>query len=376
MSRSREPISVGHRVMIAPRGKRGIYTAEYHLDGQHRRKSLHTTALKIATSRAIVLAARLEEGAFEGANCRIRTRIERATLEDAVKDFLENLCVEDSTSRRYRCMLGHFVASCRRQKVYATSGVTRRTVDAWQAKRRTAVIESTCHIEWNLVRQFLAWCFNRKMIAENLLAAEKSPYRKADKADGALTLTQIERILAKAENPSRPPLLVLAMSGVRAAECCHLRKGDVDLDGGWLHVVSREGAKTKTKRSRRVPVHPILRPLLERLVQDRGELLLSSPRRMTAIIPSTLNKHFLSVCKAAGIPAGQPEGFTIRSLRHFFKSYCISQGVPREYIDDWQGHSRMTRASDRYVHTYDEESQRFIAQVNFDTFRRYTGDST
>lgn len=67
------------------------------------------------------------------------------------------------------------------------------------------------------------------------------------------------------------------------------------------------------------------------------------------------------------MPAGRESGFTIHSLRHFFKSFCISHGVPREYVDAWQGHASIRSPSDLYVHTFDAESQRLMKQVPFGT---------
>ena len=65
------------------------------------------------------------------------------------------------------------------------------------------------------------------------------------------------------------------------------------------------------------------------------------------------------------MPAGRESGYTIHSLRHFSKSFCVSHGVPREYVDAWQGHVAIKSASDLYVHTFDAESQRLMSLVPF-----------
>jgi integrase len=76
-----------------------------------------------------------------------------------------------------------------------------------------------------------------------------------------------------------------------------------------------------------------------------------------------LNDDFVRIVKKLGMPAGRDAGYTIHSPRHFFKSFCISHGVPREYVDAWQGHASIKSASDLYVHTFDAESQRLMSLV-------------
>ncbi|MBA2117840.1 hypothetical protein [Bremerella alba] len=85
------------------------------------------------------------------------------------------------------------------------------------------------------------------------------------------------------------------------------------------------------------------------------------------IDPDDLNDDFKATLRRLVIPDGQKSGcFTLHSLRHFFKSHAIAQGVPREYVDAWQGHSQKYKiASDAYVHIQDKDSQRWIGNIDF-----------
>lgn len=58
-------IRVGDRVVIYPRGKRGIWCADFWWDGQHQRQSLKTHNKKTAIDRATKLAASLVDGSFQ-----------------------------------------------------------------------------------------------------------------------------------------------------------------------------------------------------------------------------------------------------------------------------------------------------------------------
>ena len=53
---------IGNAITIFRRGKKNIYTADFWFQGQHRRRSLGTSNLKVAKSRAIKLEAELGAG--------------------------------------------------------------------------------------------------------------------------------------------------------------------------------------------------------------------------------------------------------------------------------------------------------------------------
>lgn len=75
---------------------------------------------------------------------------------------------------------------------------------------------------------------------------------------GGPNLEQVETILQAATETRKTQFALLAFTGIRSGELQHLRVEDVDLDGKWIHIVSRPGAETKTRESRKVPIHPRL----------------------------------------------------------------------------------------------------------------------
>jgi hypothetical protein len=55
-------IQVGEFTVIYKRGTKGTYTADFHHDGEHGRRSMGTTNLKIARQRAIKLEREIIAG--------------------------------------------------------------------------------------------------------------------------------------------------------------------------------------------------------------------------------------------------------------------------------------------------------------------------
>jgi integrase len=222
-----------------------------------------------------------------------------------------------------------------------------------------------------LLKQFLAWCTDRQLIEHNPLASQKFRPPKAEPREGP-NLMQINAILKHASATRYPVLATLAFTGARSGEVAHLRVEDVDLSGNWLHFVSRPGFETKTGESRKVPIHTLLRPVVEQALaqSNSGWLFTALPSRKFPqgghhISTKRVNEDFLKVLKHLKLPAGRDGGFTIHSLRRSFKTICVNSRIPREVVDAWQGHTRIRTASDLYYKLSDSDSQLFMKQVPF-----------
>jgi integrase len=146
----------------------------------------------------------------------------------------------------------------------------------------------------------------------------------------------------------------------------------LDLQGNWLHIRSREGAETKTRLSRKVPLHHRLRSLLQVLGIQRRLWLFTIPasarypRRDRPLNVKRLNEVFERVAKHLGMPVGRKQGgFTLHSLRHFFETYTVNAGIPQRAIDTWLGHRSDRSMASIYYKLSDSDSQRFMTQVPY-----------
>ena len=79
-----------------------------------------------------------------------------------------------------------------------------------------------------------------------------------------------------------------------------------------------------------------------------------------------LNDFFLKILTKLKIPTGRKDGFTIHSLRHFMRTFCVNAGVPERVVDLWLGHASDRRSvQSTYYHLTDEASQQFMRKVPF-----------
>jgi integrase len=121
-------------------------------------------------------------------------------------------------------------------------------------------------------------------------------------------------------------ILLGALAGLRAAEACGLRPGDVDLALGIIHpAVQYPAEPLKTEISRTaIPIPPSLSTeLLVHQAQFPGPVILCDLDGHQ-IGPWRLERAF---CAARDKVAGLPDRFRYKDLRHFFASVLFSSGA-------------------------------------------------
>ncbi len=294
----------------------------------------------------------------------------RPTIEDYIQ-YHDTEGTRRKTRVKYRGILIRFCDYAEGQSVYFVGSVNMSLFDKYRAHRKPVLSAKSMHHEGATIKSFLSWCADRDLIGENPLAKRKfTPPRLEPR--GGPSLSEVNRILAAASEVRHPVFATLAFSGVRSGECQRFQVDDVDLDGNWLHVVSRHGLETKTGRSRKVPIHPRLRKVLAAIPRSHRPWFftaLPSPRYpdgLHHINTKLLNEELLKVLRKLGIRAGREGGYTVHSFRHFFRTHAVNSGVPERVIDIWLGHASDKSMGSVYYALSDEESQKFMERISFD----------
>ena len=362
-------IRIGDRVTIYPRGKKKIYCADFWHDGKHRRITLETRNKKVATQRAVEIDADLTSGKYSAPPTPTK-------INEAIGKYIAYLKSEGRARRtivRYQSELDAFCDFCDTRHAQRLGQITMLLFDEYRADRREIHAERTVFHESVVVKQWVKWCKQRKLINSNPLEEYRLEKPRLQPKGGP-SLEQVNQILSLAKEPRRIHYTVLAFTGMRSGELQHLQYIDVDLAENWLHIVSRPGAETKTRESRKVPIHPRIRTLLEAVPKTKRVWFFTAgpsnryPEGGNWINPKRLNDDFLKILGKLNIPAGRKlGGFTIHSLRHFYKTHCINDGIPKPVVDTWQGHKIDMSVGAQYYKLPDTDSQRFMSKVSFDT---------
>jgi integrase len=151
-----------------------------------------------------------------------------------------------------------------------------------------------------------------------------------------------------------------------------LRPQDVDLRTGWIHVVGRDGWTPKTRRARKIPIHPRLKEILTEYVA-----ILKKPPARTYFFSDklngsqpinlrTINVDLQAIAASVAIPVSRKDnGIVIHSLRHFFETQAVDSGVPQFVVDKWMGHGGAELMGRTYYGFNDQKSVEFMQQVKF-----------
>jgi integrase len=150
----------------------------------------------------------------------------------------------------------------------------------------------------------------------------------------------------------------LAYSGCRLSEARAATFADTDMDKGFLTVHNAKVRRARNwKPTRRLPIIPDMRQLLERLKR-------SNPEPTTPICKvGECEKSLTRACKMIGIPK-----LTHHDLRHLFATRCIEAGVDIPTVSRWLGHSDGgALAMKVYGHLREQHSAAMAQKVTFAT---------
>lgn len=361
--RSEQRIPVGDRIVISPRGQKGIWTAEFSDAGAHRRKSMRTSNKKVAMQKAIDLAGKLEVGEF-------RLTPSATTLQDAAQAYIDFLVSNGRAKRtvtRYRGELATFTAFGADLGVRKLSQVTVSLLDKYRAWRGQDHDPATVYHETVVIKQLFRWAKRRSMVLVNPID-EYELHKPRRKEKSVPSLEQVNLILGRCTLTRRAQISCLAFAGMRSGELQGIRKSRCSLGTGFIDIAEQVGGPTKTEGSvRKIPIHPRLATLLRSLPGNGHDLLFTAepspkyPQGGQPINTKRLNDYFKAAAARAGI-----KGFTVHSLRHFFKTFCINHAIPREIVDRWQGHADGS-VSAGYYHLTDDVSKEYMNKVPFGT---------
>ena len=122
---------------------------------------------------------------------------------------------------------------------------------------------------------------------------------------------------------------LIAVAGLRRAEAYRLKRSDVDLEKGTIHI-----EMTKFRKSRLIPIHPTTVAKLKAYARFRDRVV-SKPRcdrffvmnRGQAVDQDSIYYAFVHACKDAGIrPTAAGAGYPrIHDLRHTFAVRTLSR---------------------------------------------------
>jgi len=193
------------------------------------------------------------------------------------------------------------------------------------------------------LKKFLNWALTSGLITENPILQIKKP-KKPAVLPRRLTAEDAQKILYCTLNykwryeseylRNHAIIATFLFTGLRCNELINLKYTDVNLESGNIFVSKGKGAK-----DRNVPIHPKLKSILNRYIQDRRRSGKLSEYFFTAIQSNKplRYKNVRVICRKLSKATGVT--FTPHCLRHTFGSVAIEQDMGLVQLKEIMGHS-------------------------------------
>jgi integrase len=227
--------------------------------------------------------------------------------------------------------------------------LTPERLDKYVSARLAAgVTRTTVNGEVTYVLAILNWAVSRRLIREHHLAGYRKPPRD-DRVSQPVTSQEVAALLAVA-SPHLVRALVLAYyTGLRPglSELLRLQWHAVDWQARTILI---ESARKGGLRSRTVPIHPSLWPLLKRWWQaDKAEGKTDASLIITYKGGPVLRlgKGFTSAKRRAKIT----RRLRLYDFRHAFATNMLAGGADLKSTSEMLGHSRLDTTTGIYQHT-------------------------
>jgi len=168
-----------------------------------------------------------------------------------------------------------------------------------------------------------------------------SRVRKPQKLPRVLSVEEVTRLLAGANNPKHRAALAVAYgAGLRASEVVHLRVGDIDSERMIVRVVQGKG-----RRDRYAMLSPSLLVMLRAWWQHGhaqgkmrpGGWLFPGRNPINLLSTRQLNK----ACHLAADAAGLERRVSMHTLRHSFATHLLENKVDIRVIQVLLGHRKL-----------------------------------
>lgn len=216
---------------------------------------------------------------------------------------------------------------------------------------KSGLKDSTIATYWSKLNTFLVYLESNGLIDKNPLASITKPKAHYDNKP-ALKKQEIEQIYTCILLNSYSTFLlkrdtamvsILFFTGIRKSELLALHVRDVDLDRNILTI---RGATSKSKRTRLIPINPILRIHLKDYLNERrrikSEYLLVSSTTGNQLTQHGIKKWVVRLRKNSGVY------FHLHQFRHTFACNLAKNNISLPNLQRLMGHVDL-RMTERYV---------------------------
>lgn len=310
----------------------GIYYVIFSHNGKPKWKSLKTKDKTLA-QRAY---NKFKKIYLEGKIAKLEDGLKQINLSNFCDEFLAHAeILEYNTYDSYRFSLSKFQKYI--GKDIKLSQVTPKTIDEYTKyclkilrNKPVTINKDLRHLKTSF-NKAIEWGYLKNNPIKRFLTQDRMPPRY-------LTLKEIQILFTGAKNAKFDLFLKIAvLTGMRRAEIVNLTWQDIDLTNDVILI-----RKSKSHKSRYVPISPELKPILE---QHK-----STGRLFTWSDPHTATNYFRKLAKETGVNC------RLHDLRHSFATHLLASGANIKIVQEILGHSDI-KTTMIYAHAIEDEKK-------------------
>jgi integrase len=362
-------IYIGHRVRRDPRSGKQVpckpWYAEWNEHGVKRSKALGTPNKKVAIRRAHEICRRILVGE--------QAKPKQVSLHRLAEQYLAMQRAQGrapTTLTKYTQVLeSKLIPWAHEHDIRLAQNLRERHF--WEfSETLSSLAPKTRYTMLTIVKQLFRWADREGLLAQNPIARCK--LREPEPTERhCFTADQVAIMLERADDHLRPLIRFFSLTGCRFGEARDLEWSTVDLNAGKHGVLTiRRGGSTdttKSRRSRRIPVHPDLQVEFEQMKRVAGSNRVFH-ERPTAQYPgpdrTLVERLLLGAIKRLARDCGFPnwKQACIHSFRHYFASELARHGVTEFTALSLMG-QRSSDVLHRYQHPHDDDMERAISRL-------------
>lgn len=332
----------------------GTYYGMVKRRGKVIRESLKTSDFKLAKRRLVEEFLKKADGLKAGSAS--------LTFKQLANEFSKRvLDAKDlkPRAREYRdYCLDNLFRSWRELATIPVRKITKADCEIWFARRREKISPNLLNNELGTLKMILDFAVEEGVIMKNPAIGIKRV--KIVKNELVIPTREqfiqlIQKMKSEVSSEAADFVELLAYSGMRRNEAASVTWGHIDWKRDQFLVTGGEQG-TKNREIRYVPLFPPLKNLLERLRT-------ATSSNSDTIMPfKQCRDSIKTACKKAKL-----SHFSHHSMRHFFTSNAIEQGVDFKVIAAWLGHKDGgILVAKLYGHLRQQHSQSMAQKMTFD----------
>lgn len=218
---------------------------------------------------------------------------------------------------------------------------------------------------WNKYREalsaFFNWCVRREYMSENPIADPEFKIKTQKKPPRVLTKTEIKKLLGwfdkydtSAEVPIGTFFRVLLYTGLRLSEATNLKWADVSIKRATITVT-----ESKTNEYRVVPIHPDLRPYLNKLPTKQNVYIFDDGNDGKIYNDG----HYWKILRRA-TQQTKIKPARVHDFRHTTAAHLCMSGIDIRTVQKILGHKDI-RTTLKYGDLFPEHLQKAISRLRF-----------